>query len=166
MNSKLLNKFFLIVLTASLLWACTLQTTPTEFSTTTGTEEILEATAPINATPEEGLTSLVGRVVYPDGKPMANQQMRLAEVYRSETDPEQGAYILDTAFSPGTYSDENGYFVFANIKAMEYIIVLGNPEAVYEITLDENGKAKVWQTEANKVVDIGELVSDFDPTNY
>ena len=86
---------------------------------------------------------------------------------------EDQSRLYDFSVLPSLYEGENrnvnienGYFVFANIKAMEYIIVLGNPEAVYEITLDENGKAKVWQTEANKVVDIGELVSDFDPTNY
>lgn len=107
-----------------------------------------------------------GRVVDMSGTPISNLQLRLAEVYRSEDESSDGAYILDTAFSPGAISDENGYFVFSNIEPMEYVLVLGNPEKVYEIITDESGKAKVWETEANQVLDIGELKTDFDPTEY
>jgi hypothetical protein len=116
--------------------------------------------------PETDKAVFAGRVVDMSGIPISNLQLRLAEVYRSEDESSDGAYILDTAFSPGAISDENGYFIFSNIEPMEYVLVLGNPEKVYEIITDESGKAKVWETEANQVLDIGELKTDFDPTEY
>jgi hypothetical protein len=117
-------------------------------------------------TPETDKAVFAGRVVDMSGTPIGNIELRLAEVYRSDDGESDGAYILDTAFSPGTISDENGYFVFSDIEPMEYVLVLGNPENVYEIITDESGKAKVWEPEANQVLDIGELRTDFDPTEY
>lgn len=133
------------------------------------TSESISSTQPTTVTfptPETDKAGFAGRVVDMSGDPVSNLQLRLAEVYRSEDESSDGAYILDTAFSPGAISDENGYFVFTNIEPMDYVLVLGNPEKVYEIITDESGKAKVWETEANQVLDIGELRTDFDPTEY
>lgn len=153
-------KFVCILLLFIFLNACSSQissnssTTPTQPPTVTF------------PTPEADKAVFAGRVVDMSGTPIANLQLRLAEVYRSEDESSDGAYILDTAFSPGAISDENGYFIFSDIEPMEYVLVLGNPEKVYEIITDESGKAKVWGTEMNQVLDIGELKTSFDPTEY
>lgn len=144
-----------------ILSACASQTSSPEPEVPTTDPQV-----PNFPTPESEKASFAGRVVDTNGKPISNLQLRLAEVYRSEDSSPDGAYVLDTAFSPGAISNENGYFIFSNIEPMEYVLVLGNPESVYEIVLNQMGKAKVWQTKANQVLDIGELITDFNPSVY
>lgn len=153
-------RFVYVLLLLIIFSACSSQTSSDPIPTQSQPKEISFPT------PETDKAVFAGRVVDMSGTPISNLQLRLAEVYRSEDESSDGAYILDTAFSPGAISDENGYFVFSNIEPMEYVLVLGNPEKVYEIITDESGKAKVWETEANQVLDIGELRTDFDPTEY
>jgi len=45
---------------------------------------------------------------------------------------------------------------------MDYVLVLGSPEAAYKIIENEEGKAKVWHTEAGQILDMGEISLDFD----
>ena len=160
MIRKNLTGLFYVFLMLIVISACN----PDISSTSTLTPS--QTHAPIFPNPKINKAAFAGRVVDGSGMPISNMQLRLAEVYRSEEDSSNGAYILDTAFSPGAISDDNGYFVFSDIEPMEYVLVLGNPERVYEIILDDSGKAKVWETEENQVLDIGELMTDFNPDAY
>ncbi len=49
--------------------------------------------------PSAGSATVIGRVVNTSGQPYQNLTVRLAEVYYATDNPEQGAYVLDAAFS-------------------------------------------------------------------
>lgn len=118
--------------------------------------------------PESGKATMVGRVMHQDGYPLGNVIVRLADVARG-AEGRGGAFILDVARSPGTITDQNGFFTVQNIKPGEYVIVVGDVETgnVYEIIKEDNGTAKVWNFPADKVTDIGVLkVSIIIPTPY
>ncbi len=117
---------------------------------------------PTYAAPSADKTTVIGRVVNTSGQPYQNLTVRLAEVYYATDDPTQGAYVLDAAFSPGGITDQDGYFIIPDIKPMDYVLVLGSPDAAYKIIENEEGKAKVWHTEAGKILDMGEIILDFD----
>lgn len=108
--------------------------------------------------PESGKASMVGQVMHQDGYSVKNTIVRLADVARG-AEGKGGAFILDLARSPGTVTDQNGYFNVQNIKAGEYVIVVGDVETtgVYEIIHNTDGKPKVWSFPADKVTDIGVL---------
>ena len=149
----------LFILLLALLSACN----KTDF-TSINPEVLVTATPP--PSPQTGMATVVGRVMQIQGYPMANTIVRLADVARG-AEGHGGAYILDTAHSPGTWTDKNGYFLFENIKAGEYVIVVGDVEdtGVYEIINETNGQAKIWNLPANDVTNVGSLtVSIVNPT--
>jgi hypothetical protein len=104
------------------------------------------------------MASVVGQVLHQEGHPMVNTIVRLAEVARG-AEGRGGAFILDVARSPGTFTDQNGYFNIQNVKAGEYVIVVGDVEitGIYEVIPDTDGKAKIWNLPADKVTDVGVL---------
>lgn len=113
-------------------------------------------------TPEIGKSALSGYLLNSKGAPLKNTTVRLAEVYREGENSEEGAYILDTAFSPGTITDESGFFFFKNIEPIEYVIVIGDIENnSYKIISQENGRPKVWQAIDGKIIDCGKLQIDW-----
>jgi len=144
----LLFSLFCLVLLA----ACSSVTTSTPTLTPT----------PTLLAPAADKTTVMGRVVNTSGEPYKDLIVRLAEVYYATDDPNKGAYVLDTAFSPGGITDQDGYFIIPDIKPMDYVLVLGSPDAAYKIVENEEGKAKVWHTEAGKILDMGEISLDFD----
>jgi hypothetical protein len=108
--------------------------------------------------PEAGKTSVVGRVMdSKTGSAMVNTPVRLAEVYRSG---DSGAYVLDGGRSPGAVTNESGNFVFSNIEAREYVLVIGDLLAANVVIADSTGIAKVWTPEAGEVLDVGTLSID------
>jgi len=125
-------------------------------SPTINPEVLVTATPP--ALPNSGEATVYGQVIQTQGYPIADTVIRLAEVARG-AEGRGGAYILDMANSPGTRTDANGYFSIQNIKAGEYVIVVGDVEstAKYEIIKESNGQAKVWNFPADQATDIGIL---------
>ena len=114
--------------------------------------------------PESGKATIIGQVMHQDGFALASTVVRLADVARG-VEGRGGAYILDVARSPGTSTDENGRFIFQNLKAGEYVIVIGDIEltAIYEIITESNGQAKVWNLPADQVTDVGVLTVNITP---
>ena len=114
--------------------------------------------SPKAAQPEPGMASVQGRVISElTDSPLGETTVRLAEVVRQG---DRGAYVLDGAFSPGDITDENGIFLIEKVEAMEYVIVVGDVEGVYEIIPDDSGKPKVWDAVADEVLLVGDLVVD------
>jgi hypothetical protein len=110
--------------------------------------------------PEPGMTTIAGRVVSNlTGEPVADTIVRFAEVYSN--DQGEKAYALDEAFSPGTMTDENGYFVVSNIAAREYVIVIGDPRTKYAFVTESSGQVKLWSAEADKVLQTGTINVDY-----
>lgn len=132
--------------------------------TTINPEVLVTATPPVK--PESGKATIYGQVVHKQGYPMADTIVRLADVARG-AEGRGGAYILDIARSPATSTDKNGNFSIQNVKAGEYVIVIGDVEStgIYEIITEANGQAKVWNLPADQATDIGVLtVSIVIPT--
>ena len=134
---------FVLILVAGLLGACS--------GGTAGKSAI--------PTPDSGNTNVIGKVVSKqDGKPVVNTIIRLAEVYRQG---DQGAYLLDEAFSPGAYSNDQGEFQILNIKASEYVLVIGDPKGTYEVVTGDDGKARTWTATADQTLDMGTVKVEY-----
>jgi predicted extracellular nuclease len=113
--------------------------------------------------PQAGQATVTGRLVSTSsGKPLAQTVVRMATYYKGGS-AEQGSYVLDDANSPGATTDDNGAFVFAGLKAGDYVMVLGDVHTYYLIVSDEKGKVKVWNAPSAQVLDIGKLAVDFNP---
>lgn len=129
-------------------------------STSEVTEEVISTTI---SPPAQGLASVTGRVIHTNTEdPFVDTIVRLAEVVRAEEG--EDVFVLDQAFSPGTRTDEAGYFVFEDVDPMEYVIVVGDVTGIYEIIPDDSGEAKVWSANADEVLDVGELMVKLEPT--
>lgn len=87
--------------------------------------------------------------------------VRLAEVYENEAG--DAAFVLDGAQSPGTLTDLNGRFIFRNVEARKYVLIVGNVEANdYEIIAASPTVAQVWTAEPGQILDVGEVVVELD----
>ena len=144
-------RLFLIIIAALLIIA----------SCTTNTQEMNNPLVTPPAQPEPGMATVTGRVISENtGLPLSDTIVRLAEVVRQE---EKGAYVLDVAFSPGTDSDGEGFFIFENVDAYEYVIVVGDVYEIYKVMADEDGKASTWITVKDEILNVGELIVDLNP---
>jgi hypothetical protein len=115
-------------------------------------------TEPLTAKPENGKATLVGKVIsIIDGMPLQNTVVRLAEVYRQG---DEGAFVLDGAYSPGDITDEQGRFSIENVDVKEYVIVVGDVYDKYQIIAGPDDKAKIFQAIQDEVLDVGELEVD------
>jgi hypothetical protein len=117
-----------------------------------------KATSAAVPTPKAGQATMVGRVMVRTTKePIASVVVRLAQVYREGDD---GAFALDDAFSPGGVTDPDGHFRIENVEATEYVIVVGDVRTQYEIIPDSSGKPRVWDLQADQILDAGDIVVD------
>jgi len=111
-------------------------------------------------TPEPGLAIVTGQIIDKNyDEPLNNTVVRLAEVFR---EGDEGAYVLNEAFSPGARTDINGIFVFANVDAREYVIVVGNVTDVYTIIKNDDGTPRIWNAVADEIMDVGILEVKID----
>jgi len=140
-----------------LMSACSSDISPTSQPTATAAGK-----GPSAIAPNPGTTTVKGRLVSAtSGKPFSNEYVALAEVHRNE----QGvaAFGLNTRSSPQTSSDENGNFIFKDIPAGEYVVVVGDPMTKSMVLNDlTTGNAKVWNPQADQVLEIGELKFEFN----
>jgi len=104
------------------------------------------------STPTSGVSTVTGVILSENGLPLDGISVHLAEVFRQGG---EAAYILNTATSPSTITDRAGQFAVLNIPAREYVIVIGDPSARYAILTEADGRAKVWNAEPGKILDIG-----------
>lgn len=109
--------------------------------------------------PKPDLSIIHGKVLSKDGSPLQNTSVRLADVYRGEDN--DGAFALDEAFSPSALSDENGNFVFNNIKPGEYVLFFGSINSNYMIVANKDGSAVVFKVSPNEVLKIEPISVDF-----
>ena len=151
--------FIFLLLSLVFISACS-KTTPSAINP----EVLVTVTPPPQ--PEAGKSTISGQVMHTAGYPVANTVIRLAEVARG-AEGKGGAFILDVARSPGTITDVNGYFVIQNVKAGEYVIVVGDVEAtgIYEIIPENETEAKVYNLPADQITNVGIItVSIIPPT--
>jgi len=106
-------------------------------------------------TPAAGKATLAGRAVQADGSPYANTPLRLAQIYR---EGDQGAFVIDTANSPASMSNEDGYFTFIDVPPAEYLIVIGWLEDTdYTIYQNRSGEPYTYHLATDETRDLGVL---------
>lgn len=113
------------------------------------------------STPSSKMTKICGRIITNDGDPAENIPVMFAEVYYGDSN-EDGAFVLNTASSPAAMTDMEGYFCTSEISASDYVLIIGSPDADYEIYPTEEEKAKVWSTTAGQTLDLGEITTTLD----
>lgn len=141
--------------------------------TLTGCNQTSNATQPPVLTPtppnlpEAGMATVIGRLVNQKGEHIPRTIIRLAEVVRG-AEGEGGAYILDTTHSPGTATGEAGYFIIQNIKATEYVLVIGDVDltGIYEIIHEDDGMARIFNMPADQITNLGDIVTIIQPPQY
>lgn len=127
-------------------------------STPQGASPSASGAAQSVAAPEAGKATVVGRVVdSKTGAALTDTPIRLAEVFREGGN---GAYILDGGRSPGGITTSDGGFTIPNITAREYVVVVGDALANHVVITDTSGKARIWDAQAGKVLDVGVLSVD------
>jgi len=111
-------------------------------------------------TPASGKATVAGRVLSLDGKPLPHTAVWLAEVVCDGPDPSRCAFVLDAAFSPGVYTDDQGYFVITDVDPKKYVVTIGDPQTIYYNIPDDSGRAKAFDLPAGEITDLGELKAD------
>jgi predicted small lipoprotein YifL len=121
---------------------------------------------PVVATPSAGKAAIAGRLIrFTTGQPMANQNLSLPAILcppgvADKDKREQCVYVIDEAFDPSALSDGTGRFVFRDIAAGEYVLLVGNRITQYTILTNEFNQPIIWKAEADKVLELGDLVVD------
>jgi hypothetical protein len=95
--------------------------------------------------------------------PIGGRAVRLAPVYRETPESADGAYILDEARSPAATTNADGVFVFTDLEATEYVLMITIAEGQHELVTEPSGKPKVWQADSGKVTNVGEVRVSFTP---
>ena len=100
-------------------------------------------------------------------QPITNAVVRLAEIYYGTKEQEEqktgGVFALDNAFSPSTFSDDQGYFTFTDVEARDYVVLVGDVLGDWALGLDDSKeKPKVWTAVEQSVTDIGEIYLDYE----
>ena len=113
---------------------------------------------PVAVTPapvQADKTTIIGQVLSAsDNKPMSTV-VRLAELV--EQNGKQVMYF-DGARSPGTQTNQDGTFAIENIDVKKYIVVVGDvPNNNYVIISEAQDKARIYETTAGAVTNVGEL---------
>jgi hypothetical protein len=78
--------------------------------------------------------------------------VRLAPIYGSG---DQQAYVLDEAGGIGGVTNENGEFAITNIPPGRYVLLLIVEEGLSIAILEPDGKEKVIELAADKLIDVG-----------
>jgi hypothetical protein len=160
MNRKLLISIVVFSLFLAVLTGCRGAKNKTSVVDTSGVEPTAVESTSVPA-PDAKTGTVTGKVFStPADKFYPKAPVWLAEVYRQGG---EGVYVLDHAFSPGVYADEQGVFTITNVAPKEYVIVIGDPDGTYVVIPDEAGKARVWNVEAGKILDVGKLDISLSP---
>jgi hypothetical protein len=115
-------------------------------------------------TPDPSLSSMTGQVINKSirgGEPLANIEVRLANVHWNE-DQSEGAFVIDTASSPVTHTNHEGKFYFTNIEPGNYVVVVGDLYGKYVILANDDNSARVFTTARGEVLDVGILDVDIE----
>ncbi len=112
---------------------------------------------------EEGKSAVKGKLFSTvSNAPLPDAVVRLAEVY-CPGDLEEGAskrdacvWALDDAFSPSTFTDAEGIFVFEGVEARDYVLLVGDVMTRYVMLKDAEDKPLMWEAPAGQAIDIGE----------
>ena len=149
---KTFRLMILLVATLAIV-ACQSIIMPSTPSTTVPTTTIIPS-------PEAGKASVTGRVLNSSGEPVSNTSVRLAEVYPNEEG--DAAFALDEAFSPAALTDNQGFFLFNNIPAGEYVLFVGSINTEFMIIQNSDGSAVVYNALPDEILEIATITTSFN----
>lgn len=135
-------------------------------STALNATQAQAVTPPPVPTSEPGKGTVTGRLVSStSGTPLNHEVVRLAEVtchegVKEEDKRKECVWMLSNAFSPSTFTDENGFFTFNDLEPMEYVVIIGDMIGKNTKLKDDNGPF-MWEAPADEVVDIGEYAIEW-----
>lgn len=119
------------------------------------------ASPPVFETGQPEMGTVVGRLVSSTtGVPLNREIVRLGEVECPEdVEPSdkrsQCVWTLSNAFSPSTFTDENGFFAFTDVNPQDYVIIVGDMIGKNTNVADENGPYML-EAIADEITDTGE----------
>lgn len=119
------------------------------------------------AQPTPGKASITGRLIdLTTGAPLRDQNLSLPAVLcapgvAEEDKREQCFYMVDEAFDPSALTDDNGNFVFRDIEAGEYVMLVGSLMTENVILKDELNRPIIWEAITDTVVALGDIVVEF-----
>lgn len=147
------------------------QPTPADLTTPAPQDSPLatptETAAAVEVTPAAGKGALTGRLIdLATNAPLARQSLSLPSVIcpsgvSEEEKRDKCVFGVDEAFDPSTLTDDSGIFVFKDLTPGEYVMLVGNPATKYTILSNDEKLPLVWKAEADKVINVGDLVVDF-----
>ncbi len=153
---------YVLLLCTLLLGGCSTATPANNDSATTVAPTAVNPTNPNPTQPEAGKTIFKGRALNPQDVPWANTGVRLAEVVRNTEDPNNAAFVLSDSTSPGAVTDAEGYFIFANIPPVEYVLIVGDVYGKYKAILGDDLVTRIFSPTADQVLDVGDIKVDLD----
>jgi hypothetical protein len=110
--------------------------------------------------PDEGKSTIHGLLLSTTNEPQTGTTVRLAEVYRG--DSEIGAFVLDEAHSPSTISEDDGQFYFLNIAPGEYVLFVGLLHSNYKIVSESDQTPIVYKVSPGETLEIDPIIVEFD----
>lgn len=110
---------------------------------------------------EEGTGAVQGRLLNLTGAPLSHVVVRLAKVYYTDDQSQEGIYVLDNAFSPSAQTDHEGRFRFDNVAAGDYVIIVGDVLMKFAVVTRDGDKPLVWTIKAGHVLDTKVLSVDY-----
>ena len=112
----------------------------------------------IEGTAQAGFGGLGGRVLNTgyDGiqLPYPLISVRLAPTFL-EPQTDEKLFILSGAESPGTTTDEEGYFLFDALDPGEYVMIIGDIIGFHQIIAGADGQAQLYVIEPDEVINAG-----------
>lgn len=106
-------------------------------------------------TPLAGKASVIGRVLAKETNlPLEGIDVWLVKIIRQG---DEAIFVLDTVNTPSMLTNSNGEFQLT-VTPGEYVIVIGNPEIMYEVISEPSGKAKIWNFNVDEIENVGELI--------
>lgn len=109
-------------------------------------------------------SAMVGQVISMAGResvPLPNTEVRLADVFWND-DKSDGAFMVDESSSPTTFTDQDGFFFFENLKPRDYVLVVGDLYSKNVILAHPNGNAIIYTTKPGEKLDIGPIEVDLE----
>ncbi len=132
----------------------------------------LAAVSPLAAPVEvaEGQSALAGwLLVQSTNEPLQREIVRLATIYcpdelaEEEDITESCVWGLDNANSPSTFSDETGFFQFADLSPGQYVVMVGDIMGRHAFVEDAEEKPIIFTTVADEVLNVGTLSVAYQP---
>lgn len=122
----------------------------------------IEIPTPILLTPEEGLSSIVGKIenvrsIWPEG----DIYVYAAEFY-GDIDEGKGTYVLETRLFPKTLVDSKGFFQLVNLKPQAFVLVVGpTPEKSKPIQNKNGTDVLIVETIENNIVNLDSVLIEY-----